>query len=232
MGFWSRVGRLFVGKGLEGVEAAEARNPKAMLALRVQQFNEQQAKFNNALAGQAGIVARLDAQIKDGTAQIAAGTARVKQLVALNNDADRSKAALLAGQVAEQQKHLDENKVQREASNEQFKMLSRQRDEMVRKAKTEIEQVRSMIGDAEMAEARAEMAKMVSSVQFDVDAGGLANLKDSLQKRVANAEGAVRVATESAEQAPWAQSEAERKANDEAALAALLGNVPADKPAA
>lgn len=219
MGFWKRLGRLFTGMGLAKVEEAEAANPSAMLAVEVDAFNKAQADFNNNLAKQAGLVGSLRRQIAAGEEKVKASEARIERLLALPDGAEKAKT--LALELQETEKTLATNKAQAEAAETLFKQLTRQRDTFVNTARAKIDKIRSMIGQAEMAEAQATMAKMASSQVFNPDVGGLSNVEDSLNKRIANAEGAVRVATEAQATSPWAETEAEQNAKADAALAAF-----------
>ena len=230
MGLRARFWNLMRGIGLARIEEAEAANPSAMLAVEVDNFNKAQADFNNNLAKQAGLVGSLRRQIKMGQEKVAAGTERLKRLLALGDPQSQEKARVLVLEVQEAEATLLTNKAQEEAAEALFKQLTRQRDVYVSTAKARIDKVRGMIGQAEMAEAQATMAKMASSQVFNPDTGGLSGVEEALMKRIDNANGAVRVATEAQASSPWAESEAEQAARADAALAAFKAKLSGDTP--
>jgi len=217
MGFFSRIGNLLRGKGLKAVEAAELADPKAMLASEVERFNKAQADFNSNLGKQAGMIERLKAQIIKGEKDKAAITGRIQALLKVEDG--RAKAADLALQLQGIKTSLEDNGKQRADAEALYQQLTKQRDTFVKDASVKIERIKSKISQAEMADAQAELAKMTTSVQFNPDGQSLGALEESLDKKVSEAQGTVRVAQDAINASPWAQTEAEQKAAGENALA-------------
>jgi phage shock protein A len=220
------MGNLFRGKGLKAVEKAEANDPKAMLASEVDRFNTAQADFNVNLARQAGLVKRLEGQVAKGKSDTAVILNRIKALVKVPDG--QAKAQQLALELQRIEKDTTENEKQAVQAKTMYESLTRQRDTFVREAQARIENIKSMIGRAEMAEAQATLAKMTTSAKFDPNAGDLSHIESQLQNRIAEAEGTVQVAQDAAAASPWALTEAEQQIQGESALADVVARFQAD----
>lgn len=225
MGVWSRMSRLIHGWGLQSVSAAEEMSPKALLEKEVDSFNKAQADFNLGLSKQAGIVARLKAQIDKGGQDRKAMSIRIQQLLKVGGEMELAKAKQLAVQLQQTEASIKENCSQMEAAEGLYQQLTKQRDAFVKDTQIRIDTIRGKISSTEMKEASATLAKMVSGVQFSPDSSGLNALHESLDRRAAEADGAVRVAQDAVNTSVWAQTEGEQKAAEDAALEAFKASL-------
>jgi len=215
MSFFRRIMRLirgFLGLFIGGIEKS---NPKALLDAHIQEFQKNQATFNQNLAKQDAFRRRLELQLQDDRAKEAQLVIRIKALM-------KAGKATLAGQLAGQRKmvqaNITENERQLQAAEEQFQQLTRQRDIFVKQSMTKIETVRGKISQAEMANAQAKLSEMASELTFNPDGQGLSDLEKSLNEQITNAQGRTRVAAEANSGNAWVMSEVEHEVLEQDAL--------------
>ena len=229
--FFSRLWRAITGLFLVGVQKVEDAAPEAILATEMDNFNRATADFNNGLGKQAGITARLKAQIEKQKSDITALTARVQALLKTGLVPEREKAGALVVTLNRTKHDMEENGTQLAHAEEMYQSLTRQRDAYVKASRDRIDSVKGKISQAKIAEAQSKLAEMASNASFNPDGTGLASLEDRLDERVADAQGKLRVANDAVASSPWALSEAEQKAQESSALADFEASLnPAPSP--
>ena len=224
-----RLWRIVKGFFLRLVGKAEEANPRALLEAEISDFHKATAQFNENLAKQAGMIERLKAQVAQEEKKSEMLKARASAAYAAKNMA---KAGQFALNLKETQRELEENNKQLDNAEELYKNLIRQRDTYVKEARARIDRVKSKISKAEMAEAQAKLTELASDAVFNPDGAGLATLEDKLDERTANAQGKVRVASESMDQAEWSVTQAEQEAMEAQALAEFASQMGLEGPVA
>ena len=222
-----RLWRLIKGWFLRLIGKAEAASPRALLEAEIADFNKATAQFNENLAKQAGLIERLKRQIADAEKKERILQERAR---AAYTAKQMDKAGHFALLLKETRQQLEENRMQLQAAEQLYQNLRRQRDVFVRDARARIDRIKQKLSQAEMAEAQAKLAEMASSVQFDAEGKGLAELEEKLEERISDARGKVRVATEGAEASPWSVTAEEQSALEQAALADLAAELGLEPP--
>jgi phage shock protein A len=226
MGIFRRIGNLFRGFLSLFISGVEAQAPRALLENQIQKFKQARARFNEHLGKQAGVIQRLKVQIQKEEKEFAQITSRIPVLM----KAAPEKAATLAAQREKLKADIEDNKGQLVEAEALFKKLTRERDQFVKKAMSEIDDTKRLISKAELAEAQASLAEIASSESFSPDGQGLSDLKESLEERVANAQGKTRVAQEANENNAWHVTEAEEQAIEADALARFAAEMGMEAP--
>lgn len=216
MSIFTRIARFLKGFLLLFIGKAEMSNPRAVLEAEIDKFNKAQADFNNGLARQAGMIKRLEGQILKNQKDIEGLNGRIESLISVD---DSTKAGELAVMLQRTEDELAENQKQREAAEAMYKDLTNQRDAFVKEARKSIENIKAKMTAAEMAEAQAKLAEMVTDVAFNPDGSGLNALDEQITSKLADAQGKIRVAKDAVASSPWALTEAEQKAAADLALA-------------
>jgi phage shock protein A len=123
MGLFSRLSRLV--KGFFGlfVSGLEERNPKALLEVAKQEFSERIASANNGLAKMAGVVSRLQMQIKLGTRK---ATELQDRILANYHAGNAELAGSLARELQDVKNDLTENASELKESEESYQNYLRQ----------------------------------------------------------------------------------------------------------
>ncbi|MEI6297545.1 MAG: hypothetical protein WCO84_07990 [bacterium] len=246
MGAWQKIGNVMVGMGLLVAEEMENSNPKAVLALAEQKRREASAIYLKQLGDAAGFAKSLADQVIKNVNQIDANRLRIKQLIAavaatqaksealiatgdkakivegnqlkLAAVGDQQKASALASATKQLVEHLDDNKAQAAASEATYQQRKREFEGWDRMTSEKINEFRDLLGETQMQEAQAVLAKQASPLNFDPN-DALNSGMENLKHRKSSAEGAVRVASESIQSNPYLVSQAEQEARDAAALA-------------
>jgi phage shock protein A len=228
-----RLFKLIKGWWLRLIGKAEKANPRAMLEVETAEFHKASASYNENLAKQAGMIERLKVQIASNEKKANVFKARV---TAAYNAKQMERAGQLALQLRETKQQLVENQQQLKHSDDLYKNLVRQREVYVKEAKRKIEIIKGKISKAEMAEAQAKLTEVASTTAFDMDGSGatLDRLEESLDERISDAQGKVRVAGDAMETDSWVMTEDEQEAMEAQALAdfALEMGLESAKPAA
>jgi phage shock protein A len=210
---------------------AESVSPRALLEAEIDDFHRAVAKYNENLAKQAGMIERLKATISEKEKDVEILTARASAAYAAK---DMEKAGSFALKVKDAKAGLESNRAQRKQSEELYQSLIKQRDVYTRTAKEKIDAIKGKISKAEMAEAQAKLTEIASSTAFDMSGSGAAleRLDDKLDERIADAQGKVRVATDSAAADEFNVTDAERKAMEAQALSEFASQMGLAAPAA
>ena len=225
-----RLFRIFKGWWLRLIGKAEAANPKALLEAEIAEFQKATATYNENLAKQAGMIERLKSQIAADEKALELLKARAQAAYAAKQ---MDRAGALALQVKDKSRETEENKVQMKAADELYKNLVRQRDVYVKEARRKIDEVKSKISKAEMAEAQAKLTEVASATAFDMSGAGasLDRLDEGLNERISNAQGKVRVAGDAMQSSGLVQTEEEQKALEAQALAEFAAQMGLAPPA-
>ncbi len=212
-----RLWNIIKGWWLRLLGRAEAANPEAILEHEMNEFNKARATYNENLAKQAALAERLKGQITVDSQRVEALKARTTALIA---GKQTQRAAELALQYKDAQRNLGENKAQYDQAETLYKNLVRQRDIFFKEAQRRIDSVKSKISKAKLAEAQAKLAEIASAMTLDINGTGavLERLGTSLDERISEAQGKVRVATESMMTDGLIATEAEQKALEALAL--------------
>ncbi|MFT5433876.1 MAG: phage shock protein A [Myxococcota bacterium] len=233
-----RLWRIVKGWWLRLLGKAEQSSPRAILEAEIADFHKATASFNENLAKQAGMIERLKAQIHSEGKKVELLTARASASYAAKN---MEKAGSLALQLKEIKRETTENQSQMKQADDLYKNLVKQRDAYTKEARVRIEKIKGKISKAEMAEAQAKLTEAISATNFNPDGRGLGELEESLDSRIADASGKVRVASETASiDTDFDMTAGEEKAMEEMALAefaqqmgfAAAAAPPIDAPAA
>lgn len=215
---FKRIMRLFTGWMSLFVGGIEKSNPRALLEAEIQAFHKAMASYNTNLAKQAGMAERLKAQVAKEKKQIEMLTAKITACISANQT---ESAATYAFQLKQLKSELAENETQLKESDDLYEQLRRQRDVYVKETQRTIENIKSKISKAEMAEAQAKLAEIASSTAFEIGGSGetMARLNENLDERIADAKGRNKVAGDSIENSGWVMKESEQKALEAQALA-------------
>jgi len=224
-----RLWRIIKGGWVSLIGKAEEANPRAILEAEIADFHKATAQFNENLAKQAGMIERLKAQIAQEEKKVEMITARASAAYAAKN---MTKAGQMALTLKDTKRELAENQNQQKSAEELYKNLVRQRDTYIKEARGRIDAVKSKISKAEMAEAQAKLTEMASDITFNPDGTGLAALEGSLDERIADAGGKVRVASETMDNSQWSMTEAEQGAMEAQALAEFANQMGLEGPVA
>lgn len=226
-----RLWNLVKGWWLRLLGQAEGMSPRALLEAEIDDFHKAGAKYNQNLAKQAGMIERLKATIMQQNKEVESLTARASAAYAAKA---MDKAGSFALKVKDAKVELEGHRAQLAQSEELYQNLLKQRDSYTKKASERIDAIKGKISKAEMAEAQAKLTEIASSTAFDMSGSGAAleRLDDKLDERIADAQGKVRVATDSSMSDEFSVSDAEREAMEALALAEFASQMGLGSPAA
>ena len=223
MGFFQRIAALFNGFISLFIRSAEDANPELLLENETNKANQAIADANVNLGKAAGNVKRLDMQIASDTKERDLAASRAKSLAASGQPALIAQAGPLAVKAKQLTEAIATNTAAREVADKLYKDLTRQRDVYLTQARARLTSVKGKINQAKLAESMASLATTASTHSFDLSGGGLAQLEDRLDQRVADASGRIRVAQEGLATSSFNVTEEEQKAQEALALQELLG---------
>ena len=215
---FARLSKLFRGFLSLFVTNLETANPRALLEGEIISLQETVATYNKSLAKQAGMVERLRAQV----AKERTGTERLKaKLQSLIQAQRMDDAARLALELKNRSQYLQDIEEQFQQADRQYRNLTQQRDVYVRDAHRRIQNIKTKLSQADIAESQARLAEIASATTFDLAGSGatLERLEESLDQKVADAMGKARVASDGIAGGTWAVKAEEEKAMENAALA-------------
>lgn len=211
----SNLIRGFLSLFISGLEKA---NPEALLEVEQENLRKQIGKYNQGLAGHAGLCERLMGQIRSLEREEQDLRARTAANLKVGN---RDAAAQLALRLQTIQRQLAENRVQLETAEKTYKDLLTARDVAINAARQKIESLKAGINDMKMKKAMAELNEMASGMITSI--GGSGDTLDRLEKMVeeerTKAAGRARVARDQMDMSGVLVKEAEQKALAEQALA-------------
>jgi phage shock protein A len=230
MAIFARIGRLFRGFLNLFVSGIEARNPEALMEAARQDFRDKMARYNVALAQMAGIAERLKNQIK-GKSQRAQELER--RILANHHAGNMELAGTLARELQELKadlgtdtQELKETEDAYQVNLRQAKLAQKEFEDKVRKLETQLSQVK-------IKEAQAEAAAALGGAAFTVgDLGDtMKTVEEVLAKRYQESAGKARVAHDLVDIEKVQETENERKALEQVALAEFLASQGIQAPA-
>jgi len=218
----------FFGHFLSKVENA---NPQVLLEAEVESLREAVATYNKNLAKQAALVEKVKARGEKLKAQIERATGRA---TAFFKAQKHQEAGRLALQIKSLKAELSDIEQQITQSDDLYRNLTRQRDVYVREAQKRIETIKHKMNKAELAEAQAQLAEIATATAFDLAGSGdtLSRIEESLDDRVAQAAGKVRVAADQAADGAWMMKAEEEEALEAQALAEFASAMGLQSPSA
>ena len=200
------------------ISGLEKKNPQALLELEKENLRKQIAKYNQGLAGHAGLCERLIGQVRRlerETEDLRAKTAA--NLRAGNKD--------LAGQLALRyqagKKELDENRAQLSDAEKTYQELLRAREAAVTAARSKIEEITRGLREVQIKQATAELNEMAAGLVAEMGGSGetLNRLHEIVEEQREQAAGRARVARDSMDLTNVKAMESEQKALQDMALA-------------
>lgn len=211
----SNLFRGFLSLFISGIEKA---NPEALLEVEQENLRKQIGKYNQGLAGHAGLCERIMGQIRALEKEEQDLRARTAANLKVGN---RDAAGQLALRLQAVQRQLAENRVQLEQAEKTYKDLLTARDVAINAARQKIESLKAGINDMKMKKAMAELNEMAAGMVTTI--GGSGDTLDRLEKMVeeerTKAAGKARVARDALDMSGVMVKEAEQKALAEQALA-------------
>ncbi len=210
----TRLWRAVVGSGLTEIEA---NNASAMLDYEREELRTQVAKYNQGLAGHAGLCQRMKAEI---AALEREGEQLVPKIQARLSAGDRSAAARHALRREEIEEQLARYRKELAEAEATYRELVRAREQAILGARTRIDQLKRSIDECKLQEALAELTELASGLEgsLGVSDGTLDRVRERLDERRYYAAGRVRVARESIDTEELRAREAEQAALAEQAL--------------
>ena len=200
------------------ISGLEKKNPQALLELEKENLRKHIAKYNQGLAGHAGLCERLIGQVRRlerETEDLRAKTAA--NLRAGNKD--------LAGQLALRyqagKKELDENRAQLSDAETTYQELLRAREAAVTAARSKIEEITRGLREVQIKQATAELNEMAAGLVAEMGGSGetLNRLHEMVEEQREQAAGRARVARDSMDLTNVKAMESEQKALQDMALA-------------
>jgi phage shock protein A len=203
-----------VGSGLTELEAD---NAEAMLDYEREELRRQVARYNQGLAGHAGLCQRIKAEISALEREREQLEPRIRARLSAGDREAAARHALRLENVDERLGRLEQEHDQAEAT---YRELVRAREQAIQGARARIEQLKRSIDDCKLQEALAELTELASGLQgsLGVSDGTLDRIKERLDERRHYAAGRVRVARESIDTEEIRAREAEQAALADQAL--------------
>jgi phage shock protein A len=204
----TRLWRAVVGSGLTELEA---NNALAVLDYERETLRTQVAKYNQGLAGHAGLCHRMKAEIAGFQREREELEPRIQARLSAGDRAAASRHALRLEAIEDQlgrcKKELDE-------AEATYRELVRAREQAIVAARTRIDQLKRSIDECKLAEALAELTELASGLEGSLghSDGTLDRVKERLDERRHFAAGRVRVARESIDTEELRAREAEQAA--------------------
>lgn len=200
------------------ISGIERSNPEALLEVEQENLRKQIGKYNQGLAGHAGLCERLMSQIRREEKEEQDLRARTAANLKVGN---REAAGQLALRLQQLQRDLTENRTQLEQAEKTYKDLITARDVAINAARQKIESLKAGINDMKMKRAMAELNEMAAGMVTTI--GGSGDTLDRLEKMVeeerTKAAGKARVARDQLDMSGVMMKEQEQKALADQALA-------------
>ena len=211
----TRLWRAVVGSGLTELEA---NNAEAMLDYEREELRTQVARYNQGLAGHAGLCHRMKAELGRLEREREQLEPRLRACLDAGDRAAAARHALRLEAVEEQlgryRKELDE-------AEATYRELVRAREQAIARARARIDALKRSIDECKLTEALAELTELASGLQgaLGVSDGTLDRVQERVDERRHYAAGRVRVARESIDTEEQRAREAEQAVLAEEALA-------------
>lgn len=208
------VWRAVVGARLTNLEAHHA---EEMLDLERERLQTQVLKYNQGLAGHAGLCERLKAEIARLEKERKELEPKLKSRLELGDRVKAGQHALRRETIAKEIAQYREQHAQAETTYEE---LVRARQVAISAARDRIEALKRSIGDFRVQEALAELTELAAGMHgsIGVSDGTLERIQERVEEKRNYAAGRVRVARESIDTTELEAREAEQAAMAEAAL--------------
>jgi hypothetical protein len=210
----TRLWRAFIGSSLTELEA---QNAEAMLDLERESLREQVAKYNEGLAGHAGLIERLKAEQTRLRKEHGELEPKLRARLAASDRATAGKHALRLEAIAQRLAVLDAERVQTEAT---YKELVRAREVALVSARERIEALKRSIDECKVQEALADLTELAAGMHGSIGLsdGTAERIRERMDERKHRAAGRSRVARDSIDVAAVHAQEAEQSAMAEDAL--------------
>ncbi len=200
------------------VSGLEKANPEALLEVEQENLRKQIGKYNQGLAGHAGLCERLMGQIRSQEKEEQDLRARTAANIKVGN---RDAAGQLALRLQQLQRDLSENRTQLDQAEKTYKDLLTARDVAINAARQKIESLKAGINDMKMKKAMAELNEMAAGMVTSIGGSGdtLDRLSRMVEEERTKAAGKARVARDALDMSGVIVKEAEQKALADQALA-------------
>jgi phage shock protein A len=204
----TRLWRAVVGSGLTELEA---NNALAVLDYERETLRTQVAKYNQGLAGHAGLCHRMKAEIAGLQKERDELEPRIQARLSAGDRSAAARHALRLEAIADQLGRYEKELNEAEAT---YRELVRAREQAIVAARTRIDQLKRSIDECKLAEALAELTELASGLEGSLghSDGTLDRVKERLDERRHFAAGRVRVARESIDTEELRAREAEQAA--------------------
>ncbi|HMI93854.1 MAG TPA: hypothetical protein VK509_20915 [Polyangiales bacterium] len=209
------VWRAVLGSGLTNLEAHHA---EEMLDLEREQLQQQVCKYNQGLAGHAGLCERLKAEI----ARLDKEREQLEPKLRMRLEAgDRVTAGQHALRLETIASEVAQYQAQHTEAETTYRELVRARQVAIVAAREKIEGLKRSIGDYKVQKALADLTELAAGMHgaIGLNDGTLERIKDRIDEKRNYAAGRARVARESIDTTALQMREAEQTALADAALA-------------
>ncbi|MBI3099079.1 MAG: PspA/IM30 family protein [Planctomycetes bacterium] len=230
---FSRIANLIRGFFSLFISGIEREHPEALLEAAQEDFRAKMAQARDALANSAGLVSKLQGQIRDQQSQITQITARITANVKAGNTAVAGELALrLSTLKADLARNQEQLKIAEQSYQTAVKQVSMAQTEFQKK----MEQLKTKLNQAKINEALAAATSASANMSFKIgDLGdSLGRVDEILTDRVAKAEGKVRATGDlvAAQSVELGMKEEEQKALADQALAEFMASQGLSLPGA
>lgn len=234
---FERIGNLIRGFFSLFISGIEREHPEALLEAAQEDFRAKMAQARDALSNSAGLVSKLQGQIRDEESQISQITARITANVKAGNTAVAGELALrLSNLKADLARNREQMKIAEQSYQTAVKQVSMAQTEFSKK----MEQLKNKLNQAKINEALAAATSASANMSFKIgDLGdSLGRVDEILTDRSAKAEGKIRATSDlvAAQSSEINLKEEEQKALGEQALAEFMSaqglSMPAGKETA
>lgn len=210
----SRLWRAFVGSGLTELEA---QNAEAMLDLERESLRDQVGKYNEGLAGYAGLIERLKAEDKRLHKEQTELEPKLRARLTAGDRTTAGKHALRLEAIAQRKTALAAELTETDAT---YKELVRAREVALVSARERIETLKRSIDECRVQEALADLTELSAGMHGSIGLsdGTLDRVRERMDERKHRAAGRSRVARDSIDVAAVHAQEAEQSAMAEDAL--------------
>ena len=213
-----RMQRLWLAVVGSGVTDLEVRNADAMLDLERETLREQVARYNEGLAGYAGLIERLKHEREQLEKERSAHEPRLRaRLLAQDRDA-AGRHALRLETIAERLTVLE---TELDRAEQEYRELARARDAAVARARERIEAFKRSLGDLRLKEALASVSELGAGLHgaTGLGDGTLERIQERIDDKRHHAAGRARVARDAVLGSEGHTERVEYEARAQAALA-------------
>jgi len=210
----NRLWRAVVGSGLSELEA---QNAEAMLDLERESLREQLAKYNQGLAGYAGVIERLKAESGRLAKEQGELEPKLQARLGAGDRAGAGKHALRLSAISERQRLIADELSSTEST---YQELLRAREVALVAARERFEGLKRSIDECKVQEALADLSELSAGMHgsLGLSDGTLERLRERMDERKHHAAGRARVARDSIDMTSVRAQEAEHEAMAEEAL--------------